>query len=85
MAADILDGFDESEIEGSAVGEIAFKVRQAEQVHDQWISCDDLGAQLQAIPQAVRQGPATLSVGGKVYTVVGLTSDGVLHVEEMPF
>ncbi len=80
--ADILEGFDESEV-GEAVGEVAIKVRREDAKAA--FSVETLSDALQSLPHAARQNPATVVLGGRLFEVTGVTREGVLEVEELPF
>ena len=81
---DIEIDIDEGVVEGSACGDI--RLMSPRPPNDPEIfSIDDLIDALRQIPADSRKRPAILSVGNDARIVVGVSPDGVLHTEQVPF
>lgn len=77
-----LDDFDEGTL-GTPVGEVTIRVTPVPD--PTWVTADDLAQALRALSADARGRPVIFSVAGQPYTVTGVTPDGVLQVDEVPF
>ncbi len=84
MAEDIEIDIDEGVVEGSAAGDIVLTSPRPPD-DPEIFSIDDLIAALQQISADNRRRPAILSVGNDARIVIGVSPDGVLHTDQVPF